>query len=224
MSKLRDLQQAFTQEIFQETGPGISHAIRANGLSGVRRLQIYRNNMVTSLTEALQAIYPVIQRLVGEGFFAYAANQYLHQHPSTSGNLHDFGHAFSEFLRTFEPTSTMAYIPDVADLEWAYHSVFHAADHSPLDLTALAQIPQERHEELKFQLHPASRLLCSEYPILRIWQVNQDDYNGDQTVDLNQGGVKLLITRQTNLVIQIQTLCPVSTTLSGPRQLSWPVC
>ena len=206
MPKLRDLQLAFTQEVFEETGAGISQAIRANGLSGARRLQIYRNNMVSSLTGALQAVYPVIQRLVGEGFFAYAAHQYIHQHPSTSGNLHDFGCNFSEFLCTFEAVSTLTYLPDVAALEWAYHRVFHAAEHAPLDLTALAQIPQERHEELKFQLHPASRLLSSDYPILQIWQVNQDDYCGDQTVNLDQGGVDLLVIRRANLDIQMQIL------------------
>ena len=206
MPGLHELQQAFAREIFEEGEPGISHSIRANGLSGARRLQIYRNNMFTSLTEAMRAVYPVIQRLVGEGFFAYAANQYIHQHPSVSGNLHGFGHAFPQFLKTFKATKDLAYLPDVADLEWAYDRVFHAADHPALDLAALAQVPQEQQENLKFRLHPASRLLASDYPILKIWQVNQEDYNGDQRVDLQEGGVKLLAIRRANLDIEIQTL------------------
>ena len=62
----------------------------------------------------------------------------------------------------------------------------------PLDLVALAQVPAEQQGELHFQLHPAARLLESVFPILRIWQVNQDDYAGDPSVDLTAGGLKLL--------------------------------
>ena len=63
----------------------------------------------------------------------------------------------------------------------------------------------EQHGAIRFTLHPASRLLISPYPILRIWQVNQEDYNGDQQVDLREAGVKLLVIRR-ELDIEIETL------------------
>lgn len=206
MTALRDVQLGFAQALFDAEDGGFDRHIRTNRLSGKRRLQVYRNNMLISLTEALRALYPVIYRLVGDGFFRYAAARYIRCHPSASGNLHDFGGRFADFLRTFEPASSLAYLPDVASLEWAYHQVFHADGHPPLDRAALSRIPEDRYGELAFRLHPASRLLTSNYPILRIWQVNQEDYTGDQTVDLAEGGVRLLVIRRDNLDIEIHAL------------------
>ena len=202
MSGLRELQLAFVGEVFGEKGAGISGRICANG---AERLQIYRNNVFVGFTKALGSVYPVIERLVGEGFFRYASAEYIKRHPSESGNLHGFGGAFPEFLRTFEPTAPMGYLPDVARLEWAYHQVFFAATHEPLDMVSLGAVSQTRYEELKFQLHPASRLLTSPYPILRIWQVNQKDCVEDRAVDLAEGGVRLLLIRRA-LEIEIQPL------------------
>jgi hypothetical protein len=151
-------------------------------------------------------VYPVVQRLVGEAFFQYAAAQYIARHPSRSGDLHEFGEHFPLFLPSFAPVAALVYLPDVARLEWAYHQVFHAASHPPLDLAALARVPAERQGALHFQLHPAARLLESAFPILRIWQVNQDGYRGDPTVDLAEGGVKLLVFRRETLDIEFQPL------------------
>ena len=76
------------------------------------------------------------------------------------------------------------------------HEVFHEADHGPLELDKLQQISPEDYPCIRFQLHPAARLIASAYPIRRIWQVNQMDYLGDAYVDLSEGGEKLLIIRR----------------------------
>ena len=196
MSTLRDLQLQFANEVLGTIGTGLDAHIRSNGLAGARRLQIYRNNVLSGLTEALRAIYPVIDRLVGKPFFEHAGRQYIHRHPSQLGNLHDFGEYFADFLAILPGARELVYLPDVAHLEWAYHRVFHAADRAPLDPSRLTQVPIQKYLELSFCLHPASRLLASDYPILRVWEVNQQEYEGDQTVDLGEGGAKLLVIRR----------------------------
>jgi hypothetical protein len=206
MSRLRELQAGFAQAVLEGVQTDFGRHILAAGLGSERRLQVYRNNVFLSLTEALKAVYPVTQRLVGEGFFRYAVTHYIPLHPSASGNLHDFGGCLPEFLATFEPAVELTYLPEVARLEWAYHQVFHAAEQPPLDLAALAAVPAERHGELKFTLHPAARLLASAFPILRIWQVNQEDFSGDPAVELSEGGIRLLIIRRENLEIELQPL------------------
>ena len=206
MPKLRELQLGFATALLDSDAGGFDRHIRTAGLSGARRLQVYRHNTLLGLTGALEAVYPVVRRLVGEAFFRYAAARYIARHPSRSGDLHEFGEYFPLFLQSFPPTAELVYLPDVARLEWAYHQVFHAANRPPLDLTALAQIPAERQGELHFQLHPAACLLESAFPILRIWQVNQDDDTGDSQVDLAEGGVQLLIIRHENLDIEFQAL------------------
>ena len=191
---LLELQQAFAQQVFATAEGGLD--IRANGLTEAKRLQIYRNNVFSSLTEALRAIYPVLGRLVGDIFFKHAAYQYIRGTPSASGNLHDFGASFADFLAVFPGAKELVYLPDVARLEWGYHRVFHAAGASALDPTRLSPVAIEEHGAIKFKLHPACYLLASDHPILRIWQVNQEDYQGDQHVNLDDGGVKALIFRR----------------------------
>lgn len=206
MPRLRELQLGFAAALLDGAGDDFACHVRAAGLTGARRLQVYRNNTVLNLTGALAAVYPVTRRLVGEGFFQYTAACYIARHPSRSGDLHEFGEHFPLFLQSFAPVAALTYLPDVARLEWAYHQVFHAASHPPLDLAALARVPAERRGELRFRLHPAARLLASAFPILQIWRVNQDEYSGDPTVDLDQGGVELLVLRRENLDIEFQPL------------------
>lgn len=206
MPRLREWQLGFAAAVLDGDGNDFARHVRAAGLSGARRLQVYRNNTRSSLTGALAAVYPVVRRLVGEEFFQYAATHYIAAYPSRSGDLHAFGEHFPLFLQSFAPAAGLVYLPDVARLEWAYHQVFHAASHPPLDLAALARVPAERQGALHFQLHPAARLLESAFPILRIWQVNQDGYRGDPTVDLAEGGVKLLVFRRETLDIEFQPL------------------
>ncbi|MBI3774831.1 MAG: putative DNA-binding domain-containing protein, partial [Gammaproteobacteria bacterium] len=161
-----------------------------------RRLQVYRNNHASSLTEALRAVYPVLHRLVGDEFFMHLAVSYVNAHPSRCGNLHGFGAQVPEFVAGFPGLEVLPYVRDVASLEWSYHEVFHAADHAPLDVARLAVIAPPRYGELKFSMHPASRLLESPYPVLRIWQANQPDDGGDGVVDLHSGANRLLVIRR----------------------------
>ncbi len=205
MHTLRDLQLAFAAEVYGGAATGLVSALRAEGIAGERRLQVYRNNAFVSLTEALRDVYPVIERLLGEEFFRQAARAYIRRYPSRSGNLHDFGKQFARFLTSCPGVRRLHYVPDVARLEWAYHEVFHASEAPAFDVVRLAAFPEQEYKRFRFYLQPASRLLSSPYPILRIWQVNQDDYAGDQQVDLDEGGVRLLLIRRA-LEIEIETL------------------
>ena len=195
MPSLPELQRAFADGVLADDAAIVQH-LRAGRFPAERHLQVYRNNVFESLTGAFKAVYPAVERLVGTGFFAYAVDGYIRRHPPASGNLHDFGEDFAGFLAGFEPARALAYLPDVARLEWAWHRAFHAADGGPLALAALAAVAPEHYGELRFRLHPSAQLLASDYPILRIWQVNQPDHAGDATVDLAEGGGRLLGVRR----------------------------
>lgn len=204
MSALRELQSTVLSTLLGQDDAAAT-LVRDNGLAGARRLQVYRNNMFTSLTDALAAVYPVIARLVGEGFFAAAAQEYIRVHPSRSGNVHDFGSAFPDFLASFRGAAALPYLADVARLEWAYHQVFHATEQPPLDPRRIAEVSENAQPSLCLVLQPALRLLASPYPILRIWQVNQAGYADAAEVSLDEGGIHLLV-RQRQLEIEFWTL------------------
>lgn len=222
MPSLRELQRAFSAAVFNELPAELAQYIRAGRFPGPRHFQIYRNNVCESLTNALKAVYPVVERLVGDGFFRYAADTFLRTHPLSSGNLHDFGGGFAEFLENFPPSQELVYLPDVARLEWAWHRSFHAADRAPLALNALAAIAPAQYADLKFILHPSAQLITSDYPVLRIWEVNQLSYAGDQSIELSWGGVKLLVIRRQEVQIEalneadyaLLSACAVGATLA----------
>ena len=176
MPKLREVQEQFARHLQElPTCPDIARQVKFNQLQNTQRLQVYQNNFKLSLVSSLAAVYPVIKKLVGEDFFDYAAKEFIKSHPSRHGNLHEYGAEFSSFLAEFEPAKSLAYLPDMALLEWAYHRVFHEAEVNPLDLRRLQEVSQEDYESIIFNLHPASRLLVSNYPLVDIWQANQSD-------------------------------------------------
>lgn len=204
MPTLPELQRAFTAAVYADDHAVVEH-VRPGKFPATRYLRIYRNNVFANLTAALKAVYPVIERLVGRDFFGYSADTYIRHNPPTRGYLHDFGRHFPEFLAGFEPARKLVYLPDVAHLEWARHHAFHAADAAMLSLASLATVPPARHGTLRFSLHPSAQLVVSDYPILRIWQVNQPGHTDDARVDLAMGGVRLLVVRRAQDVV-IETL------------------
>jgi len=218
---LRDLQAEFAAALFDER-PEMSARVRAGRFPATQHLQVYRNNVVESLTGALRAVYPVVEKLVGDGFFRYAAHEYLRAHRPRSGNLHDFGDAFASFLAGFAPAAELPYLPDIARLEWAWHQAFHAADAPAFDLARLGAVPAEQHATLRFVLHPSARLLASDFPVVRIFEINQEGYAGDTSVDLGEGGVRVLVIRR-ELTVSVEPLgageSELLTTLAGQQPL-----
>ena len=137
-----------------------------------RRFAVYRNNVAHSLTEALAARFPVVQRLVGETFFRAMARVFVEAHPPASPVLLTWGGVFPEFLEGFPPVAGLPYLPDVARLELARGRAYHAADAEPLppeDLAQAAQDPSGSHLEL----HSSVQLIVSCFPIVAIWRTNQ---------------------------------------------------
>jgi hypothetical protein len=208
MLSLPDLQAAFARAVVErDEGAVADWIVAAHGLDAPARIGIYRNNVFGNYRNTLRQVYPVILALVGVPFFNRAADAYASRYPSRSGDLNDFGGELGEFLAQWPPSAQLAYLPDVAKLEWAMDSVFHAADAAPLDLQALAAVPPEVFATLRFDLHPASRIVCSPYPILRIWEVNQPGFTADQSVRLDAGGDALLVIRRSPGV-QLERLSP----------------
>ena len=145
------------------------------GLIRAQRFSVHRNNLHASLIDALRALYPVIERLVGEDFFVAAAGLFAAAHPPRTPVLIEYGEGFAAFLEDFEPARGLPYLADVARLEWLRHAAYHAADQVPLTAASLAGVPPERAGGLTFAFHPSAGLIASPYPIVGIWETNAFD-------------------------------------------------
>jgi len=166
-------------------------------------IEVYRNNYRGNLHDALAGAYPVVSQLVGDAFFQRMTRQYIALHPSRNGNLHRYGAEMAGFIADFEPARELAYLADVAELEWACHCAYFADDETP-DLGGLAQVPPGRYPELVLRLHPASRLLHSRHPVAAIWHAHQPGAPEDFHIDLNQGSCNALVVRMDDVVTVIE--------------------
>ncbi len=140
-----------------------------------KRFDVYRNNVVASLSDALEVAFPVVQKLVGDEFFRAMAGVYVRQHQPTTPQLMFYGESFADFLAGFDPVTHLEYLPDVARLEYAQRLAYHAADADPIDPLILQDIAPDTLMESRFTLAPALHLIRSNWPIAAIWRANMDE-------------------------------------------------
>jgi hypothetical protein len=130
------------------------------------RLDIYRNTVESVLIGALRITYPIVDKLVGAAFFDATALAFARTSPPAVGCLNDWGGEFPVFLETFDPAASLAYLPDVARLEWAISCAMNAPD-VPILLPQNATLPLLRH--------PSFSLVAINWPVMEIRQAVLDD-------------------------------------------------
>jgi len=195
MLSLRETQIGFARALFSGAlGPG-TPGIRADGLSPALRLGFYRTNVLGNYLDALRATYVAVERCVGHAHFRALAQRFIHDTPSVSGDLNRYGGEFASFLHGQPVAIDLPWLPDLAQLEWFLDQSFYAADHAPLSIERLAQVPAARYQELVFRMHPACRLLHSDYEIRRLWEACQPGSAADKAFMCQAHRDNLLIRR-----------------------------
>lgn len=185
-------QQSFYDGLLGELSPDLQKSFQTTSKkSSQQRFAIYQNNVFYSLTTALGDLYPVIKKLVGDDFFTGTAGVYFRQHPPQKAAMVFLGENFADFLRNFEHTKTMAYLPDVAALELARHRAYHAVDKAPLTAEAMALVAPELLAQSMIKLHPSLQCIQSPEPIFSIWQNNQEEASDSHKAANQQESVQL---------------------------------
>jgi hypothetical protein len=196
MHSLRDLQAGFAAALFNPSASRDAPGIRSAGISPAVRLGFYRTNVFENYRKALAVTYPAVQTLIGSGLFDALAQDYTRRYSSRSGDVGAQGAHFAEFISRHPVARQLPYLADIARLEWCLEESFNEADTPPLSLERLAAVAPEQCEQLRFLLAASARLISSRYPIDRIWQICQPGHTGDEQIDLDAGGVDLLVRRQ----------------------------
>jgi len=201
VSSSRELERDFATAILGGPDEAIAGQIQGDGLEPAARIAVYRHHVFVTLTEALEATYPIVVRLVDRRFFAYAADWYIRRNPPVGPCLFEYGESFADFLAAFPPCRDLAYLADVARLEWAMNRALHAEDAVTLDPRWLSAVPPGELARLKLRLHPSLSLLESPWPIDQIWRANQPGADPEATVSLDAGAVRLEICRLEDCVV-----------------------
>jgi uncharacterized protein len=186
VSELAALQRAFGAAIASvDQAAEAAPLFRARPETALARFAVYRGNVVGACTKALAGAYPIVAKIVGESFFEGLAREYLRRFPSASGDLNEFGGSLAQFVARFEHTQDLPYLPDVARMEWLAHRMHYASD-EPVPGHRLAP---------GICLGSRFALLASPWPLARIWEVHQDDYEGEFSVDFKAGAERILVCR-----------------------------
>lgn len=200
MSSLRDFQNSFGSAV--RGAPAVPAGVyAADAIPLERRMDVYRNNVHSSLIDGLEQAFPVVLQLVGQEFFRAMAREYLRDHMPTRGTLVGFGDGLPEFLDAFPPVSSLPYLSDVARLELLWLRSYHAADDIVLAPDEISNVPQEDLPDVKFILHPSLKAFQSAYPVSSIWQAHQPGQKPGST-NIGEGGEAVLLLR-TNLSVVV---------------------
>ncbi len=171
MPTLREVQASFAQGLLTGDPDAVLPFLADGGaIPPANRLNIYRNTYSGALVGALRITFPAVDRLVGETFFDGAAREFIKGHVPEVANLNAYGANFPEFLAGFAPAAALAYLPDVARLEWTVSLSANAPDAPPLEAAALAQVPEADQGRIRFTPHPSTRLVRLAYDADRIRQ------------------------------------------------------
>lgn len=170
------------------------------------RLNIYRNNVIHSLSCAIGDLYPIVKRLIGDDCFNGAAVAFVRKYPPSNSALLFYGGGFVEFIKDYPACQSLPYLSDVAKLEYYSHRAFHACDSEYLDPASLSQVAPEQLGDLIFDTHPSVELFKSQWPIARIWQENLKQQPDVIDID-SASGCYLLIYRR-EFEVQVVDLNP----------------
>jgi hypothetical protein len=195
MPSLRELQSVVMRALLDGEPDQSAALIAARGIAPKHRLGVYANNARSNFIESLISSYPAIRRLVGEDYFRQCARGFHTRHPSLAGDLQPAGARFAQYLSELHGGDEFRYLSEVARLEWLIQETLLAAEHQPLDLAKLEQVLPDDYDDLRFCLHPSTRLFASEYPCVAIWEANVGSDAEPEMIDLDAGSDRVLLAR-----------------------------
>ncbi len=199
---LRDLQRDFAAVVAandDRAAARLSSAIVGDGIDPRRRLAIYRNHFVVTLTDVMAATYPAVRALVGESCFAAAARRFVDGAPPRTPCLFEYGERFPAFLKADANLRALPYLADVARFEWAVNRARHSGRVAPVGVASMRAIAPARYSAMKFKLQPSLSLVDSRYPLIRIIEAAHGTNPG--VVDLDEGGDGVVVWRAADGVV-----------------------
>jgi len=171
-------QTAFAAALLDPVAPTVAGFLTWNGSDPARRFAVYRNNVVVSLVDALADTFPVVQELVGEEFFRAMARVFVLANPPRERLMAFYGAAFPDFVEKFPPAAGVAYLADVARLEYLRVQAYHAADARPLATGDIASVlvDPDALPSLCLTLDPSLFVMSSRFAVGSLWGAHQGAY------------------------------------------------
>jgi hypothetical protein len=135
---------------------------------------VYRNTVMKSCVDALEANFPAVARLVGEAWFRAAAAEYVAGAPPREPSLLTYGDTFPAFLAGFAPAGGLPYLADVARLDRCWTESHVAADAPVVRTQDFVGADPAALADAVLEPHPAARwAFFADAPVCSIWSANR---------------------------------------------------
>lgn len=172
MNTLMLQQQSLLDALFARPGSpratGATHHLHTRlETHASRGFMAYQANGHALAERSLLAAYPVIAQLIGSENFHALARDLWHSEPPRCGDLAQWGDALPAFLAGHEQLADLAFLADLARVEWALHSAASAPDAEP-DMPSFARLSSEDPESLSLRLAPGTALVTSAWPVVSL--------------------------------------------------------
>lgn len=202
--KIKQLQRQFSDTLLYKNDQIAQQIKPKKAFTSNDLLQIYRNNFVMGVTEALSATYQHTLSLVGETFFNAVARQFILSHPPQENNMMTYGKGFSEYLHDLEQLKELPYVAEMARFEWLLEQTTNKKLQTfSLDIEQLKLIPTDQLENIVFQIATQVSLFSSKQNIQHLYDmiIRQQI----QETDLNQI-CYLALKKQENFSVELISL------------------
>jgi hypothetical protein len=190
VTPLAQFQDDFVRALYAQ-GPG-EEPLPA--FAAQRGFEVYRNTVLKTCIDALQANYPTLDRLVGSAWLRERCSAYVRLHRPTDVRLIQYGADFADFLERASLGPELGYLPDVARLDRMWIDVHGAADAACIDVDAVASIAPDALATTVLHVAPSARWRWFPvHPIYTIWRINREA--GEWREDIAWQGEGVLMTR-----------------------------
>lgn len=198
----RETQRAFVAALLdpRRAPPDVLRHPQSDGAAHAR-FDVYRNNVMSSLMQALADKFPAVHQLLGSDLFGKIGRAYIRRHLPKSPVLKDYGDGFPTYLAGFKQFEPIGYVAEIARLEVALLTCFHAADHTPVSPQSLTC---QQIEQRGLELAPSLQIIRSKYPIYTIYQFAC----GDGPAPTANEGESVLVYRDADMLARLALLPP----------------
>lgn len=205
MGNLAKIQAALIKDIYEGTQESLPYIAEGHH----DRLSVYHNNTYLGLTDLLKNFFSVTHMLIGNNCFKACAKNYIRAHPMHGGDRNEYGAGFAASLKKEIVLSKLPYVPEIAELEWAFFTSSNAeTSTTPLTMAALQnQLAITPDPSLALNAHV--QLLTHQHNTLEIWQAHQNKPENIQ-VELKTATHNILIWRDLLGDVYMQTITPTA--------------
>lgn len=136
------------------------------------RIDIFVGNRRFGQLDYLKSVYSVVAQILGDEYFEKIALEFVDISIQSSGNRHEYGAGFQEFLQAHPRTSNINYVGEIAAIEWAHFRAFLAEDSFAVSLAHI-QSKLGNSEKFGIDLAPSASMFSTRCNSLEIWKAHQ---------------------------------------------------